>query len=304
MENTARHRNLTTDEWNRRIHRLYAMLGECRLCPRNCGVNRIAGETGYCRAGDSLRTASYGAHFGEEPCLVGEHGSGTIFFSWCGLRCTFCQNYDLALLGEGQNTSEEDCAGMMLSLQDQGCHNINLVTPTHYTPHIVRAVHLARGRGLRLPLVWNSSGYESRDILALLDGIVDIYMPDIKYSSSESARRYSRAPDYFPRCREAVREMHRQVGDLETHDGVATRGLLVRHLVLPENRAGSEGVFSFLAREISPGTYVNILSQYRPCGDCPPEINRRIRKTEYDEAVRMARNAGLTRILEEHPFPT
>ena len=288
---------LTAREFSRRVEALFALCEECRLCPRECRVNRLAGEKGYCRAGATLRVAHAGPHFGEEAVLVGSHGSGTIFFSHCGLRCAYCQNADISLSGDGTDMSAEECAGAMLRLQELGCHNINLVTPTHYAPLIADSLLRAVQKGLRLPLVWNCGGYERVEALRLLDGIVDIYMPDIKYSRQDTAEQFSRAPDYFDRAKEAIREMHRQVGTLTVKDGRAVRGLLVRHLVLPEDAAGTEEVLRFIAEEISPDTYVNVMAQYRPCRNLPPPLDRRITRHEYHAAVQCAVRLGLIRGL-------
>lgn len=283
-----------------RIEKLYSMLTSCELCPRRCRVNRIKGEKGICRAEKELVVSSYGPHFGEEPELVGMYGSGTIFLTYCNLLCVYCQNYDISHLGIGEPISEEKLAYIMLSLQKMGCHNINLVTPTHFTPHIVRAIRYALEKGMKIPIVWNCSGYENLEVIRQLEGIVDIYMPDIKYGDSEPAKKYSNAPDYFERCQEAVEEMYRQVGDLKINSkGVAEKGLLIRHLVLPNNLAGSEKVLKFIAG-ISKNTYVNIMDQYRPCGnaDLYPEINRRPTREEFREVIKIAMSLGLHRGFE------
>ncbi|MCX8126092.1 MAG: radical SAM protein [Dehalococcoidia bacterium] len=260
-------------------------------------MNRLKGEKGYCRSGSNLMVSSYGPHFGEEPELVGRHGSGTIFLTNCNLLCVYCQNYEISHRGEGTVTSEEEVAEYMLRLQRLGCHNINLVTPTHFTPQLVKAICLAAGKGLKLPIVWNCSGYENVEIIRLLDGVVDIYMPDIKYATSEPASKYSHSPDYFERCQEAVREMHRQVGDLKVdRAGIALRGLLIRHLVLPSNLAGSEEVLKFVL-SLSANTYINIMDQYRPCGEAYryPELSRRPTPAEFFKVVDTARRLGLHR---------
>jgi len=284
-------------ELDRRIAMLYRMLESCELCPRRCGANRLEGRKGYCRSGMELTVSSYGPHFGEEPEITGRNGSGTIFLTNCNLLCIFCQNYETSHLGYGEEVSIDKAAEMMLNLQSRGCHNINLVTPTHYTPQLVKAISVAAGRGLKLPIFWNCSGYENVETIKLLEGIVDIYKADMKYSESEPAKKYSNAPDYFERCKEAVREMHRQVGDLKVNDrGIAYRGLLIRHLVLPNNLAGSEKVLEFAA-ELSRECYVNIMAQYRPCGRAyeHEELNRRPTSTEYSRVVNYARKLGLHR---------
>lgn len=282
-----------------KIDALYNILESCELCPRKCGVNRLKGEKGFCKA-EKLKVSSYFPHFGEEDPLVGVHGSGTIFLTYCNLRCVYCQNYEISHLGVGEIVSEERVAKMMLELQALGCHNINFVTPTHYAPQLVKAIAIAVEKGLRLPIVWNCGGYENVEIIKLLENVVDIYMPDIKYSSSEVAKKYSFAPDYFDRCKEAVREMHRQVGDLKIQNGIAYRGLLIRHLVLPNNLAGSEEVLKFI-RSLSKDSYVNIMAQYRPEGEAYKykELNRRITKEEFMKVIELAKKLGLTRGLQE-----
>jgi len=273
-------------------------LQRCEICPRACGVNRLEGEFGYCRSGRFARVSSFTPHFGEERPLVGAHGSGTIFMTGCNLRCVYCQNYDISQLGEGREVSPEKLAEMMVCLADGGCHNINFVTPTHFVPQILEALVEAAEMGLSVPLVYNSGGYDSVSTLRLLDGIFDIYMPDAKYGTDEAAMKYSDAPDYTGVMKAAIREMHRQVGPLEVDDdGVAVRGLLVRHLVLPENLAGTAEVVRFLAEEVSPETYLNVMAQYHPCYRAHqfPELSRPITLREYAEAVNLARVAGLDR---------
>lgn len=284
-----------TGELRRRAETAVAALESCRLCARNCGVNRLAGETGYCRTGRHARLASFGPHFGEERPLVGVGGSGTIFFSECNLRCIFCQNYDISLLGHGREAGPQELAAAMLALQRRGCHNINFVTPTHVLAQILEALPMAVEGGLRLPIVWNCGGYESVEALRLLDGIVDIYMPDFKYGEGRWAAEFSNAPDYPERAEAAIREMHRQVGDLEMDaHGIARHGLLVRHLVMPDDVAATDKVITVLA-SISPRTYVNVMDQYRPCYQAVghPIIGRRISPTEYRRALEAAIRAGL-----------
>jgi putative pyruvate formate lyase activating enzyme len=261
-------------------------------------VNRLAGEVGYCRSGRLARVSSFTPHFGEEAPLVGTRGSGTIFMTGCNLRCVFCQNYDISHLGEGREVSPAKLAEMMICLQEGGCHNINFVTPTHFVPQILEALCEAAAMGLLVPLVYNSGGYDSVETLRLLDGIFDIYMPDAKYGTDSTAKKYSDAPDYTRIMKAAIREMHRQVGPLEVDDdGVAIQGLLVRHLVLPENLAGTAEVVRFLAEEVSPETYLNVMAQYHPCYKAYsyPELSRPITLREYAEAVGLARAAGLDR---------
>ena len=273
-------------------------LESCDLCPRACGADRLTGELGYCRSGWLARVSSFTPHFGEEPPLVGAHGSGTIFMTGCNLACVYCQNYEISQLGEGREVSSTKLAEMMICLQDVGCHNINVVTPTHVVPQILEALVEAREMGLSVPLVYNSGGYDSVETLRLLDGIFDIFMPDAKYGTEAAAKKYSDAPDYTMVMKAAILEMHRQVGPLEIDDdGVAVRGLLVRHLVLPEGLAGTSEVVRFLAEEVSPETYLNVMAQYRPCYKARsyPELSRPITLREYAEAVGLARAAGLDR---------
>jgi len=288
-------------ELDARIELLTAILSECTLCPRACRVNRTRGELGYCNAGYRLQVSGVHPHYGEEDVLVGTGGSGTIFMTHCNLGCLFCQNYEISHLGIGQLITEEEFAASMLRLQELGCHNINFVSPTHYTPQIVRALRIAIEQGLRIPLVYNCGGYESSRTIELLEGIVDIYMPDIKYSDPEVAKRYSNAPDYFEVCKAAVKEMHRQVGDLTVDErGIAVRGLLIRHLVLPNGLAGSSAVMKFIATELSTESYVNIMLQYRPMFRASEyrELNRGITLREYQDAVKCAKQWGLHRGFE------
>jgi len=276
-----------------------AILKKCTLCPRKCEIDRTAGEKGFCKTGDKPFISSYGPHFGEEKPLVGRFGSGTIFMGNCNLGCIFCQNYSISHLGEGVEMSFEKLSDIMLSLQEQGCHNINLVTPTHQLPMILRSLLIASGKGLKLPIVYNCGGYESLDAIEILDGVVDIYMPDFKYIDPGMALKYSKAEDYPQAAMTAIKEMHRQVGDLITDKrGTAMRGLLVRHLVLPGGIAGTAGVVKFIAEKISKNTYINIMDQYHPCykaSDKPP-LDRRITPEEYSEALKLATAAGLRRI--------
>jgi putative pyruvate formate lyase activating enzyme len=279
---------------------LLSHLESCDICPRRCGVDRHNGELGYCRSGRLARVSSFTPYFGEEPPLVGSGGSGTIFMTGCNLSCVFCQNDNISQLGAGREVSSTKLAEMMICLQEGGCHNINFVTPTHVVPQILEALVEAREMGLTAPLVYNSGGYDSVDTLRLLDGIIDIYMPDAKYGADSLAKKYSDAPDYTRIMKTAILEMQRQVGPLEIDDGgVAVRGLLVRHLVLPEGLAGTREVVRFLAEEVSPETYLNVMAQYRPCYKARsyPELSRPITLREYAEAVNIARAAGLDRGL-------
>jgi putative pyruvate formate lyase activating enzyme len=288
---------LRSGELKRRVKAAYARLAACDICARECGVNRReSAEGAACKTGERAVVSSAGPHFGEEDPLVGTGGSGTIFFAWCNLWCQFCQNYDISQRGSGYEVEAEELAGMMLSLQSQGCHNINLVSPSHVVPQILAALLVAAEAGLRRPLVYNTGGYDSLETLKLLDGVVDIYMPDMKYADANIARRYSKIANYPVVNQAAIREMHNQVGDLRIDDrGVAQRGLLVRHLVLPEDQAGTAEIVAFLRDEISPDTYINVMAQYRPCfraHELPP-LNRRITDQEYSRAVELAQEAGL-----------
>ncbi len=272
------------------------MLSPCRLCPRNCKAMRLEGQTGFCGIGREAVVSSYGPHFGEERPLVGRHGSGTIFFAGCNLGCLFCQNYDISHLRSGEEVSTEYIASIMLALEERGCHNVNFVTPTHVSPQIMEATRIARKKGLSVPAVYNCGGYESVETLKLLEGTIDIYMPDAKYAHPRWAEKFSRAGDYPEVMKAALKEMHRQVGDLFTEDGIAVRGLLVRHLVMPNNVAGSREVIDFIAGEISPNTYINIMDQYHPCykaGEFFGEIDRRITREEFNDACTYAREKGL-----------
>lgn len=289
-------------ELGRRGRELWDELRQCRLCPRLCGANRAAGERGFCGARDVLEISSHGLHFGEERPLVGRRGSGTIFFTHCSLRCVFCINHDIAQEGVGASASLEHLARLMLELQAQGAANINLVSPTHYSPHILLALEMAAGQGLRLPLVYNTCGYERREVLGLLEGVVDIYLPDIKYFDGDLAALYSRgAADYPERAREALWEMHRQVGVAHPGpDGLMQRGLMVRHLVMPAGVSGDEEVIDWIAANLPRDTYLNLMSQYRPTflAFDFPEISRRITAEEYRRVVNRARERGLGNLAE------
>jgi putative pyruvate formate lyase activating enzyme len=275
------------------------LLKECRLCPRQCAVDRLNNETGFCKTGRRARVASYHAHFGEEAPLVGRFGSGTIFFTFCNLRCSFCQNYEISHLGEGIEMDAPALAAQMIELQGRGCHNINLVTPTHVVPQILEALSTAAEKGLNIPIVYNCGGYERVETLRLLRGIIDIYMPDFKFWDGKWANRYCHAPDYRKRAVAALKEMHAQVGDLTMNkDGIAERGLLVRHLVMPHGISGTKEAMEFIAKEISPNTYVNVMDQYRPCGTAYQDeyINHRISPGEYTKAMQSTADAGITRL--------
>lgn len=285
-------------------------LADCDLCARYCHVNRTAAAIGaprgaVCRTGGRAVVSSYAPHHGEEDCLRGSRGSGTIFFSWCNLRCQFCQNWEISHEGVGSEVEPSDLAQMMLHLQEAGCHNINLVSPSHVVAQALAALDLAADGGLRIPIVYNTGGYDSPEALTLLDGVVDVYMVDVKYGDSSVARAYSRVPDYAEVNRAALREMHRQVGDLfMDDDGIAVRGLLVRHLVMPDGVAGTDDVMRFLAEEISRDTFVNLMDQYRPAYRAHehPPIARRITADEYASAVASARHHGIWRFDRGAPM--
>ncbi len=285
-------------ELNHRVQLLKEFLKECRLCPRECGVNRLNGEVGVCQAGSELMVSSAFPHFGEESPLVGRHGSGTIFLTHCNLRCVFCQNHDISHLGNGERITSSDLVRVMLRLQEMGCHNINFVTPTQYAPQIVSSLPEAIEKGLRLPVVYNCSGYESPEVIRLLGGVVDIYMPDVKYLDEKHSKRFSNAPDYPGVVKQVLKEMHRQVGDLTMDSsGIAERGVLIRHLIMPDGVASSEAVLRFIAEEISVHSYVNVMDQYRPeyLAHEHPEINRRITNKEFLEAIQWAKRFQLYR---------
>ncbi|MCU0847754.1 MAG: radical SAM protein [Spirochaetes bacterium] len=277
---------------------LRSQLKQCRICPHECRADRTSGAGGMCRTGMNPVVSSFNAHFGEESCLVGRKGSGTIFFANCNLSCVFCQNYDISHLGRGEEISFRELSDIMLLLQSRGCHNINFVTPTHMVSAIVTALSDAVPRGLTVPLVYNSGGYDSTDTLRMLSGVFDIYMPDLKFMDSGTAGTLCGAQDYPERAADAVREMHDQVGDLVIDErGIAVKGLLVRHLVLPNNLAGTDGVISFIAG-LSKNTYLNLMDQYRPehrAGECF-DLKRRVTLQEFDDAVRAALDAGIKRI--------
>jgi putative pyruvate formate lyase activating enzyme len=291
-------------ELARRVAAAQARLNACDLCPRRCRVNRTAGEFGFCATGRHALLSSAGPHHGEEAPLSGRQGSGTIFVTGCNLGCDFCQNAEISHARIGREVTADEWAETMLGLQRGGCHNINIVTPTHVVPALLEALEVAVGNGLHLPLVYNSGGYDSPDALALLDGVVDIYMPDFKFWEPAVAATYARAPDYPQAARSAIREMHRQVGDLRLDAaGIAERGLLVRHLVLPEALAGTREVCRFLAEEISTETYVNLMAQYHPAGRVADDdpLGRGITPDEFETALHEARSAGLRRFDERLP---
>ncbi len=283
----------------RRIDAAREKLRHCDLCPRQCGVDRLAGELGFCQTADRAWVASFAPHFGEEAPLVGRNGSGTIFFTHCNLGCVFCQNYDISHQSAGAPVTTRQLADMMLHLQRQGCHNINFVSPSHVVVQIFEALKLAAEEGLNLPLVYNSGGYDARATLDLLDGIVDIYMPDFKFWEPASGLRYCGIPDYPEVARRALAAMHRQVGTLVIDDrGVAQRGVIVRHLVMPGGLEETRAILGFIATSLSPDTYVNLMPQYRPCGEAHrfDDLNRRLTVAEFESAVLAAMEAGLRRL--------
>lgn len=282
-----------------KIQKAYEILESCTLCPRRCKADRLSGETGICKTGKKAYVSSFNSHFGEEDSLVGTHGSGTIFFTHCNLLCIFCQNYDISHLGHGEQMSSKKLAGIMLHLQDTGCHNINFVTPSHVVPQILSAVEIAVHKGLSVPLVYNTGGYDRVETLKLLEGVFDIYMPDFKFWNPEVAKTICDTEDYPEVARKALVEMHRQVGDLITDEsGIAGRGLLVRHLVLPHGLAGTRELMRFIANKISSNTYVNIMPQYRPCGRAMEikELSDYLSPKDYKAALQAAREEGVERL--------
>ena len=288
--------NLTEEELDKRVEKAYKLLSFCKVCPHQCKVNRLVGQQGFCRSGKEVIISSYNAHFGEEPPLVGSSGSGTIFFTNCNLRCVYCQNYPISQLGNGNKVTLLELAKIMLELQKRRCHNINLVTPTHFIPQILKGLQLAIKMGLRIPIVYNTSGYESVGTLKLLDGVVDIYLPDARYADSKIAKKYSAAPNYFEVMKKALKEMYRQVGELIINkSGVAHSGLIVRHLVLPGGLSGSRKIMRFIAREISPHTYISLMAQYFPAYQASqfPLLSRKINREEYNEVLQVFKVEGL-----------
>lgn len=292
-------------ELQKRVIAAYDLLSVCDVCAWRCPVDRRAGELGVCKTGVRAQVSSYGSHMGEEDPLRGRKGSGTIFFTCCNLKCQYCQNHDISQTDAGEEIEPEDLASIMLELQALGCHNINFVSPSHVAPQIIAGVLIAAQAGLRLPLVYNTGGYDSLEMLRMLDGVIDIYMPDMKYADAKIARQYSRIRDYPQVNQEVVREMHRQVGDLQIDDnGVAIRGLLVRHLVLPNDLAGTEDILRFLANEISPDTYLNLMDQYRPAfrSHHYPGLDRPLSHHEFAAAVQMAQDIGLHRLDQRRAY--
>ena len=294
---------LKSGNLTKRVEDAISLLKNCHICAHECGVNRIEGQLGFCNTGCKALVSSYGRHLGEEDPIRGKYGSGTIFFSRCNLRCQYCQNFDISQRSAGDEVEPEDLAYIMLELQEMGCHNINLVSPSHVVPQILAGLLIAATAGLNIPLVYNTGGYDHLDTLTLLNGIIDIYMPDMKYADPEIAQHYSQISNYPQVNQNAVKEMHRQVGDLICDDlGVAYRGLLIRHLILPNNLAGTKNILEFIAEDISKGTYINLMDQYRPAYHAHkfPELNRRITSKEYRESLNIARKLGLDRLDQRH----
>ncbi|WP_242837252.1 radical SAM protein [Alkaliphilus transvaalensis] len=290
---------LANGQLESKIHKLNKMLENCVLCPHQCQVNRLSGEPGYCKTLKKVVVSGADPHFGEEPELVGRYGSGTIFFSHCNLKCVFCQNYEISHCGEGQEITNQQLAEVMLSLQKKGCHNINLVSPGHIIPQIVESIFIAAQKGLNIPIIYNTNGYDLTDSLKLLDGVVDIYMPDIKFADNDLAMKYLGVKSYFTIAQAAIKEMYRQVGSLKTNEkNIAYEGLLIRHLVMPENLAGTEKIMKFIADDLSKNTYVNIMPQYYPAYKAfdYTELNKRVTKDKFCDALKTAERAGLTNI--------
>jgi putative pyruvate formate lyase activating enzyme len=279
------------------IAEAYGMLRFCEICPRRCKVNRLKDEKGFCKTGLKVKVCSFMPHHGEEPPISGERGSGTIFFSNCNMGCVYCQNYDFSQLGQGREVEPQELADFMLQLQKMNCHNINLVTPTHVMPQVLKALDMAIPKGLKTPVVYNTGGYELAEVIKLLDGIVDIYLPDMRYADPQMAIKYSSAPDYPKYNQESLKEMHRQAGiaEMDNH-GIIKKGVIIRHLVLPYNIAGTDKIMRFIAQELSPDSYVSLMSQYRPCHQANKfkEISRRLTAEEYEEAKEAMQKYGLS----------
>ncbi len=283
-----------------KIERAFYYLKSCTLCPRECKVNRLEEETGFCKNGRYAYVASFNLHFGEEAPLVGTSGSGTIFFAGCNLGCVFCQNYDIShYTTDSKEITDEQLASIMLILQQKGAHNINFVSPSHVVPQILKSIKIARNKGLQIPLVYNTGGYDKLETIKILEGVIDIYMPDTKFYHKGPSLKYLKAKDYPEVAKKAIKEMHRQVGDLVLDEKkIAKRGLLIRHLIMPMGLADTEKWLEFIAKEISKNTYINIMDQYRPCGEAEnfPELCRTISYEEYKEAIELARKHGLNRL--------
>jgi len=299
---TPNYRQLSDEEFDERIADLTARYADCDLCAYDCSVDRTAGQLGTCQVDDTAHVSGYFPHFGEEDCLRGHNGSGTIFFAHCNMKCVFCQNFETSHEAQGEPATPDDIAEMALELEAKGCHNVNVVSPTHHSPRVVEAINIAKNRGLEVPIVWNCGGYERTEIVERLDGIVDVYMPDVKWADDDAAAMYSKAPNYWENVQESLREMHRQVGDLRLDDtGIATGGLLVRHLVMPNHVESGKRILEFVAEELSEETFVNVMAQYQPyykakTEDIYEDIGRPITPTEYEEVVAHARDVGLERL--------
>lgn len=284
--------NLSVREIKNISEELYENLRRCNLCPRNCSVDRTNNVLGFCGSSFKIKISSYFPHFGEESFISGVNGSGTVFFCGCNLRCVFCQNYEISCKNDGYEIEEKELAYAFLKLQSSGCHNINLVTPTHFVPQILKALVIAIENGLSIPLVYNCGGYESIEVIKKLEGIVDIYMPDVKFFHPEKSKKYINAEDYFQNIRSVLKEMHKQVGQLKIEKGIAYRGLLIRHLLMPNGFDDFKEIVKFISKEISPQTYVNIMPQYRPLwlAEKYSQINRRVSPAEFENAIRFAKN--------------
>lgn len=296
MKQEPSYLNISEEQFKKRIESAENILQSCHLCPHRCSVNRIDGKTGLCRSTANVKISSYNAHFGEEPPISGTKGSGTIFFTNCTLSCVFCQNYPISQMGNGNLVDIIQLSKMMLDLQKRGCHNINLVTPTHFVPQIIKAIWEARKEGLSIPMVYNSSGYEEVTTLKLLDGIIDIYLPDSKYADNAIAWKYSKATGYFDVLKNALKEMYRQVGDLKLDENdIAISGLIIRHLVLPNNLSGTDQILPWIAENISPDTYISLMSQYFPAFKAQDyvDISRKVNKKEYQKAKIIFQQSGL-----------
>lgn len=294
---------LSSDEIKKKIESAYNILENCSLCPRNCDVNRIKDKTGYCNSGKNVKLNSYFSHKGEEPPISGIHGSGTVFLCGCTMSCLFCQNYQISHLGRGKKISNDELADIFIELQDEGCHNINIVTPTQWVPQILSAVEIARPKGFKLPIVYNTNGYETVETLKILDGIVDIYLPDIKYSDNEKAKMLSQTSNYVEKNRKALKEMYSQVGNLKLDDrNIAQRGMIVRHLILPENMAGTREALTFLKNTFGKEINISLMAQYTPMFKAEeiPDINRRLTVKEYQEAIALLEELDLENGWYQH----
>jgi len=297
---------MKVEDIRERMQKASALLEKCTLCPRRCGVNRLEGQVGFCGVAGKPKVASHNVHLGEEPPISGTRGSGTIFFSGCNMRCKYCQNFPISQLRHGREISTRELADIMLNLESRGCHNVNLVTPSHLVPQILEALSYAWDEGFDLPLIYNSSGYDSVDSLKLLEGVIDVYLPDMRYSDDRPAREFSSADDYVEVNRGAIKEMYRQVGNLATDEqGLATKGLIIRHLILPHDVAGSAQTFRFIRQEVSPDAYVSLMGQYFPSFDAAGcvLIDRKITPVEYETAVESFLASGLSKGWMQEGLP-